>query len=372
MVNALGYGGQIFAEKVLGWSRVTIRKAQKELALGGKCEDDFSSCGRPSAEDYLPTLLSDIGEIVEPSTQTDPTFRSTRIYTPLTAKEVHKRLHSSKGYRLCELPSVRTISNKLNQLGFNPQKVAKCKPLRKIEQTDAIFEEVQEQRQKAQLEPNTLHISMDSKATVKIGAFSRGGKSRQSVQALDHDFESEETLTPFGILLPDSGKNYIWFSTSKVTADFMADRLEELWMEFKKDHPNIDCLLINADNGSESNGQRTQWLKRLVDFTNKHNVTIRLVYYPPYHSKYNPVERTWGVLENHWRGQLLESVEKTIGLARSMSFRSVKPTVRLIRKTYSKGIRLGKKAMGKIEAQINRKAGLEKWSIQIRPKANLG
>ena len=49
-------------------------------------------------------------------------------------------------------------------------------------------------------------------------------------------------------------------------------------------------LVINADNGPESNGQRTQWLKRLSDFSDVAGIRIQLAYYPPYHSKYNPIE----------------------------------------------------------------------------------
>jgi len=107
--------------------------------------------------------------------------------------------------------------------------------------------------------------------------------------------------------------------------------------------PNLNRLVINADNGPESNGQRTRWLQRLVDFSDSAGITIEWAYYPPYHSKYNPVERLWGVLENHWRGELLTSIDKALGLARTMTYRDIAPsTVRLIRKVYRKGIRLKK------------------------------
>jgi transposase len=69
-----------------------------------------------------------------------------------------------------------------------------------------------------------------------------------------------------------------------------------------------------------------------------------LIYYPPYHSKYNPIERVWGVLENHWKGQLLDSVEKVIGLAKSMKYNGNKSVVKLISGTYEKGIKLTQKA----------------------------
>ncbi|MDQ6962431.1 MAG: transposase, partial [Mariprofundaceae bacterium] len=75
--------------------------------------------------------------------------------------------------------------------------------------------------------------------------------------------------------------------------------------------------VINVDNGPECSGHRTQWLKRMVELSDANQVSIQLAYYPPYHSKYNPVERLWGVLENHWKGKIFDSIDKALGLARS-------------------------------------------------------
>ncbi|MCU7898822.1 MAG: transposase [Candidatus Thiodiazotropha sp. (ex Lucinoma aequizonata)] len=85
----------------------------------------------------------------------------------------------------------------------------------------------------------------------------------------------------------------------------MVDRLEEMMSQWKKPFA-LHTLVINADNDPESSGRRTQWLKRLTELSDTHQLTIQLVYYPPYHSKYNPVERLWGVLENHWQEEILD------------------------------------------------------------------
>ena len=223
----LGRGGQSFAERVLGWNRGTIRKGLAELQSGQAIEDRFDQRGRRRAEELLPHLLADIRSIVEPSTQTDPTFRSTRIYCPLSAKEVRRRLITQYGYTDAELPCIRTLRNKLNDLGYCMRKVRKSRPQKKIPETNAIFEQVHQINRASDQSQKVLRISLDTKATVKIGPFSRGGYSRQGEQACDHDFQPETTLTPFGILLPQTGENHLWFSHSAVTADFMVDRLEE-------------------------------------------------------------------------------------------------------------------------------------------------
>uniref|UniRef100_UPI0035ABD7C4 ISAzo13-like element transposase-related protein n=1 Tax=Thiolapillus sp. TaxID=2017437 RepID=UPI0035ABD7C4 len=131
-------------------------------------------------------------------------------------------------------------------------------------------------------------------------------------------------------------------------------------------------LVINADNGPENSSRRTQWMKRLTEFSDTHQIRIRLAYYPPYHSKYNPVERLWGVLENHWRGELLDSVEKTLGLARSMAYKGIHPVVRKVKKSYKAGVSLSKQAMRELEKRFDRKPDLESGFVTINPITKLG
>jgi len=131
VVRLLGKGGQRRAERELGWDRKTIKKGTRELTSGYDCVDYFSGRGRHPIEQILPDLLDDIENIVNPVSQCDPTFHTTDLYSPLTAKEVHRRLIENPKYNDYELPTIRTISNKLNQLDFRLKKVTKCKPKKK-------------------------------------------------------------------------------------------------------------------------------------------------------------------------------------------------------------------------------------------------
>lgn len=131
VVRLLGKGGQRKAERELGWNRKTIIKGTKELISGFDCVDNLSSRGRRPIESILPELLNDIKKIVSPISQCDPTFRSTALYSPITAKEVLRRLIETKKYTEDQLPTERTISTKLNQLNFRLTKVSKCKPQKK-------------------------------------------------------------------------------------------------------------------------------------------------------------------------------------------------------------------------------------------------
>ena len=363
-VSSLGNGGQRGAEKLLGWNRKTIRKGMHELQSGIVCIDNFTGRGRKPVESYLPELSKDIRAIVEPDSQADPTFRTKKIYTPLTAKATRIRLIEVKGYTAQKLPTVRAIRHKMNSLDFHPRKVAKCKPVKKIKETDAIFKQVFKVNRETDNCPRQLRLSIDAKAKVIVGPFSRGGKSRQGEKASDHDFAPEKKLTPVGIFLPLYHETFLYFTESKVTADFIVDCLQRLWPKLKL-RLNPDTLVLNLDNGPENNSHRTQFIKRVVDFAQANTVNIKLAYYPPYHSKYNPVERVWGILENHWNGELLYSEEKVLGLARSMTYNGISPMVELVEGVYPTGVKLDRKEMARYEKKIARLQGLEKWFVDI-------
>jgi len=210
-----------------------------------------------------------------------------------------------------------------------------------------------------------LRISMDAKATVKVGPFARGGKSRVPTKAADHDFQPVARVTPVGIFLPTSDELFLYGVTSKVTSDCLVDRLVDWWETVKERFAHIKTLLINLDNGPENHSRRTQFMQRLVEFVQRYRLTIRLAYYPPYHSKYNAIERCWGILEQHWNGALLDAVDAVIHYARTMTWKGKHPVVALVTTTYQTGIKLTKKEMQGIETQLQRLPHLDKWFVDI-------
>ena len=214
---------------------------------------------------------------------------------------------------------------------------------------------------------SVLRISIDAKATVKVGLFSRNGKSRTVVSAADHDFKPDDKMTPFGIYLPDHGEIFLYMTSSKVTSDFIVDCLQTFWETVRSRFPKVAKLLINADNGPEMHSRRTQLMNRLTTFADQQQLTLQLAYYPPYHSKYNPVERVWGGLEQHWNGSLLDSVDTVLAFARSFTWRSQRPVVTYIDRVYQTGVKLSQMAMAQLEERFKRLSGLEKWFVTISP-----
>lgn len=371
VVSELLEGSPWEAEKELGWNRKTVSKALREWQEGFCYIDRYRERGRKKAEECIPTLLEDLKEIADSFSQTDPTFRTTRIYTRLTAKEVRHQLRSQKGYSPEKLPSEETIRRKLNQLGYQLKAVQKSKPLKKIPETDAIFEELHRVNKAADADESTLRLSLDAKDTIKIGEFCRNGVSRVVVKALDHDFHSDEKVTPFGIYLPQQGELFLYFTTSKVTSDFIVDCITDFWETNKDRFPTVSTLVLNQDNGPECHSRRTQFMKRITDFVDHFSMHIHLAYYPPYHSKYNPIERVWGTLEQHWNGSLLDSIETVLEFASSLTYKGLSPCVELVSKIYQTGVKLTQAQMARLERRFLRHERLSKWFLHILPPHHL-
>jgi hypothetical protein len=205
---------------------------------------------------------------------------------------------------------------------------------------------------------------------VKIGEFSRGGvaRGRALVRAVDHDLHPDAILAPAGILEVDSHQLNLVFGRSRDTSDFVADCLELWWHDRRAAYPGVRRLLIDLDNGPEIASSRTQFMKRLVAFADGNRLTLELAYYPPYHSKYNRVERCWGILENHWNGALLTSVATAVRWAGTMTWRGVVPIVHVLDRVYKTGIRVVPRLFRPIADRLDRSLSLPKWSLVIHPQ----
>ena len=356
------------AESIFGWNRNSNTLGLKELTHGMICYVDIHKRGNIRIEKKKKNLEQDIKDLIEPDTQVDPHFKTSLKYVRLTAKKIRHLLIDIKGYCSKKLPKSRTINNILNRLGYTLKRVQKTKPLKKIKETDAIFDNVHKINKEADNCPETLRISIDSKAKVNLGHFSRGGKKRSftAPKANDHDMNPEGKLVPFGILEVKQGLLTTIVGCSAETSDFIVDALQFWWDDRKENYPFIKKIVINLDNGPAASSHRTQFIKRMTEFSEKNKITIHLAYYPPYHSKYNPVERCWGVLENHWNGDILDSVEKTLGMIKTMTWKGIKPIVHFFDQSFEKGIKLTKKEMGVYEKKIKRSDDLPKWDVIIK------
>lgn len=222
------------AERIFGWGRETINKGIRELQTGIKCQDDYAARGNKKTEEKIPQLAQDIREIVDPKSQADPRLKTSFAYTRITAKAVRQALIDQKGYSDDQLPCENTIGEILNRLGYRLRRVQKAKPLKKIPQTDDIFQNVEQANRQADESSGTKRLSIDVKSKVNVGEFSRNGTSRgqEAEKALDHDVAPDAKLVPVGILDASDDLLSVIYGNSLETSDLIVDSLE-LWWEKK-------------------------------------------------------------------------------------------------------------------------------------------
>lgn len=237
-------------------------------------------------------------------------------------------------------------------------------------ETEAIFENVAQAHQAAAADPKVLRLSIDSKAKVSIGNLSRDGKARvlEPIKADDHDHYRQATLVPFGILDVAGNQLSIYFGQSAETSDFIVDCLQIWWQRHQSDYPDIEEWVIDLDNGPAINSHRTQFIKRMVEFAQSVQLKIRLIYYPPYHSKYNSIERCWAALEHYWNGAILDTVETALRWAANMKWNGFTPIVELVETVYPKGVKLSSDELKPFSEQWQRSETLPKWDVTIVPR----
>ena len=201
-----------------------------------------------------------------------------------------------------------------------------------------------------------------------MGGKTRTGSDGEVTRGWDHDPPAKVKLVPFGILMVAGGALMLLFGSHE-TSDAWVDALQMWWGLVKADLGHVKRLVIYLDNGPNNSGRRTQFLKRMVQFADWSGLEIRLVYYPPYHSTYNPIERCWSSLEKKWNGVLLNCWKVVLQCALRMRWKGRHPTVKRLAGEYPDGIRVPAREMKAIEARLERSATLPKYDITIKPRA---
>jgi DDE family transposase len=173
---------------------------------------------------------------------------------------------------------------------------------------------------------------------------------------------------PCGSVDAENGALHIPFGSSSKTRDCIVDTIEAKWEAMaEQEQAETSLIQMNMDNGPESSGRRTPLLSRMVQLADRINKPMQLLYYPPYHSTYNPIERCWGILELQWNGTKLSDAETMLGWAKQMTWKGLHPIVALSYKMYQKGVSLGKAAMQAVAARLKRDPNLPKYDIVINP-----
>ena len=139
-------------------------------------------------------------------------------------------------------------------------------------------------------------VSMDTKKKEYLGTFYREGKlyTKKDIAVYDHDFPSfaDGIVIPHGIYDLKNNFGYINIGTSKDTSEFSCDCIRKWWADVgKKQYRNATSILILCDGGGSNSSGYYIFKEDLQKLVDEIGIEIRIAHYPPYTSKYNPIER---------------------------------------------------------------------------------
>ena len=359
------------AVKMFGLCRQTIKKSVSIFKGITNYKLDIETRGRKKIEEKNPEIIDQIKQICENTENVDKSLKDNIVYIGVTASFVISKLQSDYGYSISECPCENTVIRIFREcLKYKITKVKKNKVLKKIPETDAIFENVNKKKEEVRLSlDNVSSYTIDIKATKNVGDVSDNGSSWIEKNALDHDTNVEYKVKPFGISNTKTKETTVYCNTNNATAEFMAECLETQIKNDMVQNPNIDKVYLFLDNGPENSSRRTLWIFHLIMMAIRLNITIELVYYPPYHSKYNLIEHYWGVLQRSWNGLIINSLDKLIGAINGTKWHGINSKGILINKHFEKGKSVDKNELKKLlEQHISYPTlEIEKWSLIITP-----
>jgi Rhodopirellula transposase DDE domain len=287
-----------------------------------------------------PDLLPAIDSIIEDNTAGNPMKDS--IWTHLTVKEITDKL-GERGIKV----SMNVVKHLLRKIGLGSRKMSKKIIMKEnIEGRNEQFEKIKEYKA-IFLSKGYAVLSVDTKKKELLGRFYRNGKTigNQEIKCYDHDFPSFSSgkVVPFGIY--DMGRNegYLLLGESADTAEFNVACLRKYWADHgSKIYTNDEPLLILVDGGGSNASANRLYKQEMQAFADEIGRSIRIAHYPPYCSKYNPIEhRFFPFITRAWEGVILENVDTMVQLveARTQKLKcGIKIVVDKIQQKFKKGV----------------------------------
>ena len=280
--------------RAVGICREKVKPCYEKFKNGIQLKIEFR--GRKSILEKYSNIKKDIESIIENYKVVDSHFKTETLYISINPTIIIEELIDKYNYPP-KFACYNTIAKILKKMGYKYSKIPKTEVVDRIPETDAIFENINDNLEAINDSNEEIGaISIDDKATKKIGNFSDNGYSWQKLVALDHDTLFKYSVKPFGILDLKTNETFVTCTPYNSTAAFKVDCIEKYIIKKNKQH-KLKKLVIFLDNGPENSSRRNLWLKKLVKLSIKYDLIIQLVYYPPYHSKYNIIERVWAHIQ---------------------------------------------------------------------------
>jgi len=314
----------------------------------------------------MPQLADTFRDVLRDHTAGSPT--ADVVWTDLTAADLADRL-AERGQPV----SPHIVEQLLDAHGYHRRQAQKSLPLGEHRDRDAQFHNIARlvQQYRADGEPV---LSMDTKKRELVGPFYRDGRllTRAAVAVYDHDFPkyAEGVVIPHGLYDARLNRGYVHLGTSHDTSAFACDCLADWWLRFgREQYPQATSLLLQCDGGG-SNGARTYLFKAdLQGLVNRLGLEVRVAHYPPYCSKYNPIEhRLFCHLSRACRGVIFTSVALVQRLmAKARTRTGLQVAVAILDGVYATGRKVADEV--KRGLHLVRDAFLPQWNYCLRPQS---
>jgi hypothetical protein len=369
----LGHGGTEYISQVLGVDPKTIRQGQRDLEdlpEGPSSQIREPGGGRKRKIDDDPKIDEDFRKVLVEHTAGSPTEESL-IWTNLTKTEIVDLMQDCGSY-----VSVHIVDQLLDRHDYHERKALRMEPLSRHPDRNSQFETIARIKSEYLDSPNPI-LSIDLKARELLGNFFRKGTlwTRETIRVFDHDFAefAQGVVLPHGIYDLKLNFGYIHLGTSHDTSEFACDSLKDWWERFgRAAYPDANSILLLCDGGGSNpadndNGEAHLFRTDVQRLVNDLGLAIRVAHYPPYSSKYNPIEhRLFPHLTRACRGMIFQNVDGVAELMRKTSTRTgLAVVVDVLDKVYQIGRKVSQAT--KDAVTVVRDTALPRWNYRILP-----
>jgi Rhodopirellula transposase DDE domain len=338
----LGRGGIIYIARVLGVDRNTIAKGIKEL----KSESEptlnqkrirRTGGGRKTRDSQIPDLNERFLEVLKNHTAGDPMSDQIK-WTNLTHQQIVEGLKAQE-----TIVSTTVVKKLLKKHGYVKRKAQKQQTTGSTKNRNEQFENLAKITAEYEFQGNPI-VSMDTKKKEFIGNLYRAGSlyTTEVVTTFDHDFWSlaDGKVVPHGIYDLQHNRGYLNLGISKDTSEFACESIKLWWANYGKFiYPQADSILIKCDGGGSNNSNHHIFKSDLQKLVDELGIEIRIAHYPPYTSKYNPIEhRLFPHVTRACQGVIFTSLELVKNLmAKTHTKTGLSVVVNVIDKIYETG-----------------------------------
>jgi hypothetical protein len=288
------------------------------------------------------------------------------IWTDLNCTEIAEKL------RKAGIKAGRKVIKKLlKKYGYKKRKIQKRLAGGQSENRNEQFEKIARLKEEY-IESKNPVISVDGKKKEPLGQLYRAGEiySQEEQKSFDHDWShlAKGIVIPHGIYDLKKNTGYINIGTSAETAEFACESIKIWWsLQGCLDYPNATSILMLMDGGGSNSSRHYVFKEALQRLANEIGIEIRVAHYPPYTSKWNPIEhRLFPHITRSMQGIMLKDHEMAKQLIEKTTTKTgLKVRANIINKVYEKGKKAAKEFKENMKIKFDEYLG--QWNYRALP-----